>query len=576
MFLGLLATGLLGYSIIQFFFLRINTHPLIKAAGGFVIGYTAMGGIIRVVSIFVGHDLVFWVTIATATLLSFLGLSRNDLREDRSTDSQSDFRFAFGAGVFLLLFFLAFIGENWVGEGPKQYSYFIKTIRNSGEFSRFPIIAQHYEEILYAYFLTSFAELNFEPIIPMWFVLGLNKVSVFALIYCLFLKLGLSRPLGLLGVSFLFFSTNHINFLRYTWLFDSNNPIGFVIHSGRINGVAIGILIVVLLCESLQNKRDTFKANYFMSIMGLGIPLSSLSNTTGLLALMATTSLGKCLSQLNSKLSTASLTFTLMVLSLSSLALSMFAYSKSGSAMNGVPLLAPILFAVFYLFYFAARSRFANSNFKMATILLMVSFLIPALITLLYLGNIFSYNPNSSNFYRWLNSNNESAQIVQFNPFANVKGAGVTLKNMSLFGDCREPSGYNETAKKFFKYYGLFFIIVALSAYASLRSKMREVELRNYLIVLTGIVALIPLLLWHTDFVCNAERSWIKTRFMEVPYYSGLFIAFYMCMQTKERWVKNASLIFFFTYTVGPLIGTRYVWFISQNFKLLLQLIKAS
>ena len=114
------------------------------------------------------------------------------------------------------------------------------------------------------------------------------------------------------------------------------------------------------------------------------------------------------------------------------------------------------------------------------------------------------------------------------------------------FRDARERSWprmnptYNDYCRDgscFFGAYGLIYLL-ALGSYLMLEDKSREIRPAakpdgsstesnfQWTLLLLFLVGLLPVLLFHMDFIDNAPRAWIKSRFLEIPVYGILFIFF--------------------------------------------------
>jgi hypothetical protein len=242
-------------------------------ASSFPLGYVGIVAITRFLSLFFIHSWVFGtVFLGTATII-FLGLKKSDLVITKKS---------LVVLAFLFLATALFFGVNvyqqdfrWVGHGSSQYAYFLSDIRRLPEVLRFPILTLHQDELLYHYFLYSPIPNTFDPIIFMNPTLALNKAGVFFLCFTL-LRYRWKFELwpSLAACLFLFTGTSSPAIHKYFILFDSNNPLSFNVHSGRVLGFLFPFLVAT---DHLTEGGPRMNWKFFL-LVGTGLIFTPIQN----------------------------------------------------------------------------------------------------------------------------------------------------------------------------------------------------------------------------------------------------------------------------------------------------------
>lgn len=564
-----------GYTFLQGFFRRVSVNIVLQLSASFLVGYVCSLGIIRLVSYVQPHGFVFYPTIITILIISIIQFFKNVSTINREQTVPSD-RKAIVISLFFLvfLFFLflfvqVYAGEfAWVGHGPHQYSWALKFLRESKEVFRFPIITQHHDELLYTYLILDPIKISFNPILLMWVTLALNKVSFFSLIYCLFRFLKLKSYQAVIGSLFLLFGTNALNPLKYLMLYDSSNPLGYVVHSTRI--VGIGIMLLVLV-NTLNHRKDFgFLTLPFFIFTGIGLIFTTISNSFLILAMFFAAVLllrypGVCKFLMDNLILKKFKLDPIYIIHFIFLSCA-FGYGILNTSIYSVPGLVHVtsgtfIFCLYGSFIFVNRKTVLYSEpppdkYIKSALGFFVVFFLSTLFSALFLGNIFSQN--SLNFF-----------IVDFlNKYTFIDGLRIgqignnthihELSALEIFKDGRQLAPYNEYCRGFLYflgYYGSIYILALCAFWSKVKSEVSDFTLKmKGLLLLT--VSILPFLFFHSDFLIYTDKAWLKSRFLEIPIYFIIFSSIVLVFKSSEVRVKRLFSIFLLFYIVFPILGT--------------------
>jgi hypothetical protein len=363
--------------------------------------------------------------------------------------------------------------------------------------------------------------------------LGLNKISLLAFFVLGFMELGVGALAALFGAFFLFFGTSSLLPWKYYSLFDSNNPLGFTVHSGRLLGPGIALLFLLWV----QHKFSPPK--WAQVLLAVGIVMTPFSNFLWLLPLWMAWHFSK---------RELSLKFPLLSL-----------------AMIPAFYLWPMrLTAWLNLFGIVAMVRKTWSAWNLKKPIAEVKAAVKAwplpvfggalILSSMFLGNLFCGQPLGRLFAWGLGLEQIGLQSQGFHI--------VPLDR--LFGDHREMEDayniYNRSTLHVIAVYGLYLWMMAL---ALIRSAEGGIE-RRWLSIFSLYLMMTFFLV---DFVGVSTRSWFLTRFLEVPVYLSVFFALVVLLKSSalRKWACTLIVI----YALGPLIGTGRFLQIIANFEAL-------
>jgi len=167
-----------------------------------------------------------------------------------------------------------------IGDGA---IFFLDLIRSQSPFARsghFPVITQHYDEIMFLYpiFQDNISEMyNIGNAINCyWILYAFGKASCFSIIVVSVYLLSNSKLLGMLCAALLFFGGLQPNPFVHIWLFDSRNPLGVNMHIGRVILAILPIAAFAIAHTYFKfPARINTESSVVLILLGLG--LSSLS-----------------------------------------------------------------------------------------------------------------------------------------------------------------------------------------------------------------------------------------------------------------------------------------------------------
>lgn len=550
-----LVTGWFGYALSWRWFREVSAPFVLKAASSFAIGYLACLPILRLLSLAASGPPLYLVALL---LLSGAGLLllAPAFREARAPvrAAPATLLLASGLALAFLLFLVIQVFQGdfvWVGHGRLQYAFFLHRLREQTPGAPFPILTLHYDELLYAHLLTSPAALSFDAILPMWMTLALNKVSAASLLFCVFRRLDVSVLSASLGTAFLTFGTFSLNPLKYLLLFDSSNPLGYAVHSGRVVAIPLALLC---LAEFLgkPGERGRTIGGITLLLMGAGLSATSVSNLAGLGALWAA---GTLLSAGGAG-GWASDPRTLRALAAAAFAVPALSYALIPHA--GAPgfLFAPYFAALAaFLAPHAAAALRAPRESLLPRLKPALLFAAGAGAGLLLLGNIWADNPVSRQLLGLARSLGALADLGVEYPQGFERIEPVPTR---LFVDAREThafSEYSRSAVHFMGYYGLLFAGV-FWAFRLLRPAPEPGPARLHGLLLAILAAGLPLCFFFMDFVRSLNRQWVKSRFLEVPVYGILFLVLVAADRLGTERQRRAARIGCLAFVVLPILAT--------------------
>lgn len=572
-------TWVFGYSILRPWAESAPSHRLTQWIASFFIGFLGVIGLSRLLSLFLTATPLYIAVAFSSLALALLALYK------RSTVTQWNTRttipILLAAGIFLALILVSQVGQAefaWVGHGSGQYAISIPQWQT--QWIRFPLVLQHHDELLYHYWGTLLFPHYIDPILPWWITLALVKLSMFCFIYTAFRKLNVSSVFSFAFTLFLFIGTLSPLFTKYYLVFDSSNSLFYTVHSGRV--VGIGVALLLLTEFALSKESSTVFRNPALLFVALGLATTSLSNSLWAVCMVLfflfhrqLASLGKGLSNRSTWASRIHWLAPLVV------TLSIFMYPLWAQETPWMQLqlnLAPIYFrliACLLLLGFFARAflsqlneippSFQKKSARSGPIL----FLAASLVGILLLGNI-----TAVPFLRFLS---------QF-PSLNLPGvleyclqAAVEIKPGGLIGDYRERGDWNQYCLSAFHmaaYYG-GFLLIFLTANNLITRRLNNVSpQREFLPYFYLYLVSFPLLLFFIEYTSITHRAWVKTRFIEVPVYLILFISFYFMYCLLQKRGKAILITVIIAYCILPFYFTERPQVLVRNGRILQELIQ--
>jgi hypothetical protein len=435
----------------------------------------------------------------------------------------------------------------WVGHGPNQYLYLIPNVFK--DFDYLPLIPYHQDEILYGSYFYNFRGFNYNIIFFSSIVLALNKISILTFCY-IFIKSYLNKGThALLVTFFLGIGTFYLNPSKYMMYFDSNNPLVYTMHSGRILGFAI--ILLLFLIEQSQDIKHPNPGWVFLIFMGLS--LTPISNV--LIVLLYITfvfgrrfNLSRILKPIVALLS---LMFTFLF---SSLLYTGFRFMENFTVYR----IIPVVIFLLTLICLILTSKISISQ-------IFVKFFIPIfsaiLITIGLIGNVISYNVISQRIYSLLGL------------YDNLIGENfMSIYNLGIFDN--KVSNIDNFPSNFFKknieigdwvqynvsqtHFIYFYVVIFLISLVSLCTLFfRGVNFSPIYILIYFSTLLLFALFYYIDFVNDLERSWIKSRFLEIPFYLIFILSSISILQSRKKVVRYFYIVFLCFYSITPFLLTR-------------------
>lgn len=582
LFLNYLVTGFLGYAMIRRLVSNVIVSHTTRIFAGFLFGYVGILAIARVLSLFFS-GLVFYGTVVFFALAagSYLLRKEQELPAENPKVTKRGSRWyvieplIFLAGVCFVLTVLALQitqGEfSWVGHGPEQYAHLLQDWVTQG-MGHFPIVFQHYDELLYHYWATLFFIPDFNPIIPWWLTLSLVKLSIFSFLYIAFRKLDIRSSLAFVMSLFLMFGSSSLLMKKYYLLFDASNPLFFTVHSGRIVGVGVAIF---LLLEFLSAKAVERYASSFLPLflLGLGITTTSLSNGVWVLFITIVLCFISSVQQqavpdkpeyfeyepTKWALSVVPLLIIVLLLMQPFIAphVPLAHVPRDHVFMRLVLCLSYVGFCIMALckYYKTLPMAVLQANPEKFKLIGFILVMVCALLTLGNMTSLVLYEkfPRLMSLCSW----EIQPQILSTGSMVR----DVAWQWSKIVGDHREIGAYLYiTVSDFAAYYGIFLCaclgLNTLVARSMVRRHSFSLNDRILFYVFLCIVTCIPLLFFFMNYVGVADRAWIKSRFLEVPVYLTLFISFYFANRLLRQREKIVLAFVLLLYCVVPFVAT--------------------
>lgn len=555
---GCFATGLLGWATARPLFHGLApVSTATQVAASFSVGYVALAGLLRLVSLTVSLEGLFvagLVTSAAATAAAFW-LSRESAVDGRPgfpTWINIPVALGFAGLVAVALVLQVFQGDfRWAG-----HLQYVKPLGRivADQLAHFPIIMQQYDEMIHAQFLTARADDDYGRVIAWWITLALNKVSVTAMVY-VFCRHFVGKPLEAMTVTaFVIAGTTSLLPDRLYLLFSNGNPI---LHEGFSTTIAgFGVLLLLLLASPGQGESDKPGLPVWAwAVLGLGLSATMASNAVWAVTLCLLLPLaGRSLPQ-GSPLE-GGLAVTVLMCSVAACLLlyglpfePRWAILARLAVVGGIVALAAWQWGVVLL-----RNRWRPGALGPAAILATA-----ALAGFALLGNIFV----DTALARAVNDGMKAAGIdIVFRPINILVG----ITGSGRIGDFRELrmwAEYSQGIGHFAAYYGAVLALLLYCGHLVWRRRSAGTALsgvdRWIVAILTICAASLPPILFFVDFVDMAERAFLKTKFLEIPVYLSVCLGLLLVLRLGGQTERRAALALAVAYVVVPTIATERI-----------------
>ncbi|MBI4860355.1 MAG: hypothetical protein HY815_08845 [Candidatus Riflebacteria bacterium] len=546
-----------GFALIRGYFSGIGHVALtIRLAAAYQVGYVATAGLVRLTSLLFSYQRAHGPTVLALIVITIALLRRSEDRQPGDGAPPRSGSRSVAANV-LALAFLSLItiaalllqvhqGDfHWAGHGPDQYAYLLDKLKARPP-AHFPLLSQHYDELIFHYFVTLPLEKTFNPILPWWLTLALFKASTWAFLYCAFRKGGSVPSLSWLLSTFLMIGTLSLAPRCYYLLFDASNPIFFVVHPGRIVGV--GVLLLFTTDTAFHRTGGPRLSLAGILLVGFGLTSTSISNTLwvmvayGLAVLFAVRpALDPAEPDTASRL-TGFLAQTICTVVVAGALLLYALPFEMGPAYVVRAALVFMSLGLAALWVLAAlRHRWELAAWKEPPVRSMMVryavFVAASLTGLVLFGNLTARNQAAQLFIGLLSRIAGPVDMLALTP-PQVNAASLSI------GDFREAGAWDEHhlgVGAFTTYYGgVLLLVLAAQRLARTRREAsplagpREALLHDLFII---SAAALPPLLFFMDFVGTGGRSWVKSRFLELPIQ---FIVFFF-LHSFGRWVQASG-----------------------------------
>lgn len=610
-----LTTFMAGFGVFEVLFPKVKAPAALRFFGSFPFGYLLVIAIARFSTIFVSpKNSYFLVLFLAGVLTACFSLTQKqevDPMESQGIDNpvQSLLVGYFGVLILVMALFLQVYQADFVWVGHGQYADTInKWMQENkkwvigGSESKFPIILQHYDELIYHYWLSMPLRESFNHLIVWWVTLAIMKSSSFVLLFIMFKEISKSFAVSLAISLFVLFGTMSPLFDKYFMSFDCSSPLFYVAHSGRIYGFIAPFLMMWFLLRkggsaSPENPKQTSWAMSFFAflagfLMAVGLSSTTISNILWILFLI----FGLVFLRYRERLSGhagfmggnpdsgVGLVFPhLAYLAAFALPVLMYGFTEHNVAIARLSLLVAFtgLILLAGVGFFSkpppvSDSRESNLDIGVSPQKSFVTWGVIAgsVVACLVLGNIVAAPLAGGLFKSSIYSKLEVDVISLLLTFVSEHMTGA-IKDVREIGDW---SKYNQSTPGFIAYYGNYYLF-ALVAIIGLRTfeeqKVEFISQRNgrgLLFLVSAILMLLPAVYVFIDFFDFGERSWIKTRFLEVPLNFIAALALIIFANCQHRFLRVCGVVLMVLYMVGPIVGTDrlmqiflniyYLWYI--------------
>jgi hypothetical protein len=564
-----------GYKLLYPTFTNIKISLILKLIGSFWAGYLINIAIYRICTILFEVHIASFVTLFLECIV-ILGLIKNT---PTNMNLSLDFRSITKLLIFLLLVILAifvlfiyqiFNGDfRFVGHGTYQYIFLVKTLFNDIQY--IPLIPSHQDELLFATFFYNFLQPDFDIILVSSLTLATMKVSILVFIFLVFKKFNMSNLYGCISILYIAIGSFYLNPSKYMIYYDSNNPLLFTVHAGRIIAFPFFIFLGLMFFKLIP-----FKNNFIAFILlSLGYSLTPISNSIIVIVYTLCILLFSVWHFNVTRLKFILSIGPVILVFLSFLAICItYEINTFNTRYSALIAFIPVILLFIYLLKF--NYDFSLKRFDPIIILCLW---ICVVIGNIFLGNIFVDNYISRSFYGFLNISDNLFGLS----FDNLLNSGsfpnrfISANNFwdILFKSNLESGAwvqYNTSGLNFFYHYVLIFF---LSIIPYLIYRKQKVSRFNsfYLFLLIFSSLLVFSLFFYIDFVADMNRSWLKSRMLEIPIFIIVFLVSVMTFKEKVNRIGVVLALFFISWSILPFFSTNRIPQLFTNLKYFLQLL---
>jgi hypothetical protein len=420
----------------------------------------------------------------------------------------------------------------------------------TGEY--FPVITQHYDEVLFLYPIIYFIKniSNSDILKCYWILNSLSILTAFVVLYE-FIKLYKLNKYNSFLITFLCFSGGiGLTPLSDQELFDSSNPLMYCVHIGRvISGISIFLLITLNIFYSKSN--NSYSYFFYFVVFLLGIGFSAISIHVFLL-LLGTYILISLLDFKIIHLSGISYIFILTLL------LPILLFNIEGTSRElSLNAFFCISILIIFIYYSVLRNTIILTNNNISINLnkcnfirnsLLLNMVLGFTIGSLFLGSIFCVV--------------KCKYIVNRLPVPSKFGFNkldLTLNPVFISGS---------SAVYFMSFYGLPII---LSSFALLKYYLTKIyhKYMKYIIILIGFYYIS---IYTYYFLFNNNLEWeifVRTRLIEGYFYALIIISLIYILNVKNFVLKYCSSILITIWILIPLLywptSRIHQWIINFN-----------
>lgn len=575
---------LFGFTLLGFFFSKIEGNQILKFSAAFSVGYLTSVGLLRVLTFFIPHAFISICTLIVLTMLLLLLRGGYGVQNNLRVSFKSEL-VPFGFMVFGFFFILVvnvWNGENhyFTGHGQDHYAYYLSKLKNEMTNQHFPLIWLHFDEIIFNYFLSQFESVTIEPVLLYWFTNSLMKISVACLFYLLFFYLHSSRAMALIGVLFIFLGTLTLNPLFYPVLLDSHSPLYFTYHAGRVVTFPV-FFMVLFFIFNIKGFSLRFLASekVFWFLLGLGLAATPVHNFIYWAILIP---FFICVDHVVKMRSAYHVLprhyfFTIPLFVIPPFLAYNFTQTFAGEILF-VSLMTSAFILVFcFLIPILKDKKMLAVFFRNPFWTRYLFLLIPMVLASGLFGNLFSDN----SFHRKTLDHFHKIKLLESVRWSNA------------FEDKKMPLGRNTATKLFFfnkawdknlkneiQYMkgGLYFVscfaiiycLALFSLYLLLKDGKNQTENQQWASLLISMLVLLLFCFFYADFVDDIPRSWAKSRFFEYPIYGILFVFFITIGKWAPKIIQNIVIYFSAIHIIGPILGTYRFNQWKENLKFIL------
>lgn len=557
---------LFGHALFGSFWTKwASGNPLARLFGAFFVGYLAVVSLARLFSLFIDSRKLHVLILVVMSATIFISTMKSDIGNFRKNWDRKVVVWCIAASLFITAALLLqvyqfdFTWHSHLGVPLSELQHNSKALNTPF----FPITFNYYDTALFHYVITYPLADKIHVILPWWITLTIIKLSVFIFIYGIFCKIGMASDISLTSTVFLFFGTVSPIITRYYLLFDYGNPLFQESDISRIVGFAAFLIVVIIVAD------QQYKASYIAVCL---FSIATASIVTSHTAWIVMAWLFVWFFAGDSDITRpASLCLDRFVCLSSVLAWTiLFALPFNGYYV--VRLIFCIIPVVTWLVRYFVNLEYFNWRLDRKSITAIAA-LASITFGLIFLGNIFIYNPLAKAFYSTYN-------IPSFSLYGTQGAKSVYSGNYSL-GDFRDIYRMGLHAQfvsgnvGFFCFYGGILIMILFSQYWRQKSwkesppdRMSKMLHEFFLVMVISL----PLLFFFMNFINIGETAWYKIRFSQIPI---IYIEFYFLFTISKaefmrlKTTRSITIGILLLLCTLPFFATQRLEQMCENFKVI-------